>query len=283
MKGTHAEKFIKKQFNLIRKNIPESFSLKKGEAIHDYRVALKRINAILNFIVQHNLRKNISSLYRITKLHKIYKTGGALREIQINRKILDSYRERLENPFSSFSNFLKQKNKTYRRKFRKVRVKFSFRKCHKFERLLLGVFHKIPENEMLALVDHFISGRIAEIELLIMGHHVEDKLHRIRKLVKRIKYMLELSGLENRNYGSLNFNIERIGILEDHIGHWHDLFVFREEINAYIERIHRLGRNDHDIDLLSGIVDEEYQKQFTETVDHIYTDFDIQRDVAAAN
>jgi CHAD domain-containing protein len=275
MERPYAEKYIKKQFNLLRKNIPRSFNLKNWDAIHDFRVALKRIVSILKFIKQHDLKKNISALYKVTRLNYIYDTGGELREIQINRRILKTYRERFDYPILAFSKFLKKKEKTAARKLRKSRVKFSQRKCRKFESQMLKTFRGIPENEILTLVDRFISGRIAEIESLILDHHVESRLHRIRKLIKSIKYMLEMTGHEKRSYGTLNFTIEKITLLEDHIGRWHDLFVFQEEVNFFRDRLDKHGKSDPEVDLLVHVVQREYEKQFNETVQHIYTDFDI--------
>jgi CHAD domain-containing protein len=275
MDRTHAEKYIKKQFNLLRKNIPRSFKLKNWDAIHDFRVALKRIIAILKFIKQHDLKKNISGLYKVTRLHYIYNAGGDLREIQINRRILKSYRERFDYPISAFSKFLKKKEKIAGRKLRKSRLNFSLKKCRKFESQLLKTFRGIHEHELQALVDNFISGRIAEIETLILDHHVESKLHRIRKLVKRIKYMLEMSGYERRSYGTLNFTIEKITLLEDHIGRWHDLFVFQEEVNLFLNKLKNRGKSDLEVDLLVHVVQKDYEKQFRETVQHIYADFGI--------
>ncbi|MBR9998613.1 MAG: CHAD domain-containing protein [Cyclobacteriaceae bacterium] len=275
MNRSYAEKFIKKQFNQLRKNIPRSFSLKNWDAIHDFRVALKRIVSILKFIKQHDLKKNINSLYKVTKLNVLYDTGGELREIQINRRILKTYRNRFNYPFLAFSRFLRKKEKIAGRKLKRSRVKFSFRKCRKFESQLIRTIREIPERKMLSLVDHFISGRISEIEFLILDHHVESKLHRIRKLIKSIKYMLEMSGLEKRSYGTLNFTIDKITLLEDHIGHWHDLFIFQEEIVFFREWLEKRGRSDLEVDLLVHVVQKDYEKQFQDTVQHIYTDFDI--------
>ena len=279
MNRSHAEKFINRQFNLLRKNIPKSFTLKNYDAIHDYRVAVKRIVAILKFIRQHDLKKNISSLYKVTKLDQIYAVGGELREIQINRKILLDYRARFQQPFLEFRKFLEKKERTARRKVKKSRKKFSFKKCSKFEKQLQRPMMGITEVEMLRLVDHFISSRISEVESLIMDHHVEDKLHRIRKLIKSIKYMLEMSGLERRSYGTLNFTLEKITLLEDHIGKWHDLFVFQEEVILYREKLLKRGRTDHEAGILEELVGHDYKRQFQETVEHIYRDFEIPKRV----
>jgi CHAD domain-containing protein len=211
----------------------------------------------------------------VTRLNDIYETGGKLREVQINRRILRTYRNRFNYPFTAFARFLKKEEKISGRRLRKSRIKFLHRKSRKFESQVLKTFRGIPENELLALIDHFISGRIAEIELLILDHHVESKLHRIRKLVKSIKYMLEMSGLEKRSYGKLNFTLEKITLLEDHIGLWHDLYVFQAEVNFFRNKLQKRGKSDLEVDLLVHIVQKDYEKQFRETVQHIYADFEI--------
>jgi CHAD domain-containing protein len=278
MNKTYAEKYIKKQFNQLRKNILKSFNLKNKEAIHDFRVALKRIVSILKFMKKHELRKNVDKLYKVTKLNFVFKVGGDLRENQINRKILKSYKDQFNYQFTVVNKYLKGKEKIAGRVLKRTRKKVSFKKTRKFESMLLQTFREIREDEVMSLIDQFISARITEIETLILDHHVESRLHRIRKLIKSIKYMLELSGQEKRSYGTLNFTIEKITLLEDHIGHWHDLFVFQEELNSLKEYLDNRRKPDLEMDFLLHVVDKDYKRQFQDTVQHIYEDFDINRD-----
>jgi CHAD domain-containing protein len=275
MHKSYAERYIKKQFNQLRKNILRSFNLKNKEAIHDFRVALKRIVAIVKFAKKQDLKKNISKAYKVSKLDFFFQIGGQLREIHINRRILKTYIERYNYRFYVLNNYLKGKEKMGGRLLKQTKKKISFKKIRKFESLLLHTFHDIPEAVVLSYVDQFISIRIAEIEKLIMDHYVESKLHRIRKLVKSIKYMLELSGMEKRSYGTLNFTIEKITLLEDHIGHWHDLYLFKSEVSNFQELINRKKKPDMEVDFLMHIVGKDYDSQFHDTVQHIYKDFDI--------
>lgn len=275
MQKSHAEKYLKKQFNQLRKNILRSFNLKNKEAIHDFRVALKRIVAIVKFAQNQELKKNLKKAYKVSRLDLIYEIGGLLREIHINRKILRSYIERFNYRFTVFSNFLRGKEKTAGRHLKQKKKKISFKKIRKFESVMLHLFRDVPSEPLLQYVDQFITIRIAEIEKLILDHHVETKLHRIRKLIKSIKYMLELSGQERRSYGTLNFTIEKITLLEDHIGHWHDLYIFKKEVSNFREQLDRKKRPDMEVDFLVHVVGKDYEVQLHDTVKHIYKDFDI--------
>ncbi len=275
MHKSFAEKYIKNQFNQLRRNILRSFNLKNKEAIHDFRVALKRIVAIVKFIKKQNLKQNISKAYKVSRLDFFFEVGGQLREIHIHRKILRTYIDQYNYRFKVFSQYLKGKERIAGSLLKKTKKKISFKKIRKFESLLLHTFRDIPEEVVLSYVDQFISVRIGEIENLILDHHVESKLHRIRKLIKSIKYMLELSGQEKRTYGSLNFTIEKITLLEDHIGHWHDLFDFKTEIGSFQTLLNRKRRPDLEVDFLVHIVEKDYDSQFHDTVEHIYKDFDI--------
>lgn len=275
MQKSLAEKYLKRQFNQLRKNILRSFNLKNKEAIHDFRVALKRIVAIVKFAQNQDLKKNLKKAYQVSRLDFIYEIGGELREIHINRKILRSYTERFNYRFTAFSNYLKGGEKKAGRLLKQKKKKISFKKIRKFESVMLHIFRDVPAETLLQYVDQFIAIRIAEIEKLILDHHVESKLHRIRKLIKSIKYMLELSGQERRSYGTLNFTIEKITLLEDHIGHWHDLYIFKNEVSNFREQLTRKKRPDLEVDFLVHVVGKDYEIQFRDTVQHIYTDFDI--------
>ncbi len=276
MQKSYPEKYIKKQLNQFRKNYIRSSSLKNKEAIHDFRVALKRIVAIIKFLKRYNLKRNITKVYKSSNLDSFYEAGGRLREIQINKKILKTYKEKYDNRFSTVTNYLKGQEKIAIRNLKKSRGTISFKKTKKFESILLKNFGVLPEDKILVLVDQFISARISEIETLILDHHVESKLHLIRKLIKSIKYLLEMSGLKERSYGKLNFTIDRITLLEDWIGQWHDLFVFREEVKDLGRFLEQRVKKDAETDFLLLHVERDYQVIFNETVQYIYADFKIE-------
>ena len=276
MHKSYPEKYIKKQLNQFRRNYIRSASLKNKEAIHDFRVALKRIVAIIKFLKKYNLKRNINKVYKTSNLESFYRAGGRLREIQINKKILKTYRTKFDNRFSTLNNYLTGREKIAIRELKKSRKSISFKKTRKFESILLKNFREIQEDKILELVDQFISARITEIETLIIDRHVESKLHLIRKLIKSIKYLLEMSGQKERSYGKLNFTIERITLLEDWIGHWHDLYVFREEVKDLGRWLEQRVKKDAETDFLLLHIERDYQIIFNETVQYIYADFKIE-------
>lgn len=272
-------RYIRHQINLFKKHYLYAYNPGNREAIHDYRVSLKRIRLLMKYLGEISETMRLRNAFKKARLNKVFKTGGILREIQINRKLLKEYENKENRKFRDFRFYMKKKEVKARRKFREVWKKFSFRRLYNFRLRLIRAYTDTPESFITEHLDIFLNNRLQQIENLVKDKEVENHLHRIRKLTKDIKYLLELSELSKKDIGSLKLNIERITLLEDLIGKWHDYLVFKEECNAFEEYL--IKRNADDKHLiyseLREHVSSDYSELYNQTVEKIYEVFEISR------
>lgn len=267
--------YIHLQVTTFRKNFIHSISRRNFDEIHDYRVALKRIRTIINFIRQIPGGSNLKKCFKINNLQQAFKSGGILREMQVNRIILAGFEERKQARFSRFRNYIRSKEKFAFRNLKIARNRFSADKLMKFERQLTRAVREIPGDLFREHVHIFVETQISQINELVKDQNVETSLHRIRRNTKSIRYLMEISGPGSITYKDLDFAVEKITELEDLIGNWHDHLVFKQDLEKYINSLQK--RNDvdgHTLNLLSS-VEEEYNRLFRQTVKAIYEHYKI--------
>ncbi len=216
-------------------------------------------------------------MFKIVHLKRIFKAGGALRELHVNKKILREYQERSGFIFSKISETYRDREKMTHKALAGEIRRYQYHAIKRFEQNLIYKITCMPENLFLELIDQFINQRIGIIESLIQEHHVEENLHRIRKRVKSIKYMLEMAAIRERSYGELNFTIPSITTLEDLIGNWHDRYVFRNELLPLTTSPRYRKPPDNLIIWLLAEVRSDYNVWYQKTVQSIYSDFAISK------
>src|SRR5210317_1303663 len=113
--------YIRLQTKLFRKNFINSTSRKNFDEIHDYRVALKRLRNVVNFIKQMPGGKNLKKCFSINHLQRAFKSGGVLREMQINRIILKRYEQKRGIRYNGFRDYIKYREKEAFRSLKNTR------------------------------------------------------------------------------------------------------------------------------------------------------------------
>lgn len=267
--------YFKEQIKTFRVNFIRSKSRKNFEAIHDYRVALKRIRNLINFLRHIPGGKDLKNCYKINHLQLAFKSGGILREMQINRIKLNGYESQLGMKFNGFRNFIGQREANALTKLEQARHRFSAKKLSRFEKKVARAMEHISSSTFLKHVDQFIEKRIGQIRELVNTRHVESALHRIRRHTKSIKYLLEMTKAGTRNFGNLKFEFDIITALEDLIGDWHDLQVFKIDLDQYIATVESRRSIEPELRRLRSVVERDYKKIFKKTVQAVYDHYQI--------
>jgi CHAD domain-containing protein len=267
--------YIHLQAKLFRKNFIQTTSRKNFDEIHDYRVALKRLRNIVNFIKQIPGGKNLKKCFNINNLNRAFKSGGILREMQINRIILGRYEQKSGIRYYGFRDYINRREKEAFKKLKKARYRFSARKLMKFEVKVVNAIKSIQPAKLSEFVDNFIVRRIAEIKDLVREHNVESTLHRIRRETKSIKYLLEMNNTRSKSYGDIEFEIDIVTALEDRIGNWHDQQVFKNELEKYLSILEKRRIADEPARKLKTAVERDYRLIFKQTVKAVYDHYKI--------
>lgn len=204
------------------------FREKSPEALHDLRVALRRVSATANALGRGKLAK---------RSKKMVQSLSDLRQIEIDRELLARVRELGWLPEevaagvdARWDALLKDGEKEAARKLPDAAVK-------RVRRTLTRLSKKKQQN----LVAKLEKARERADEMLATPPHDPDDrvLHRYRLAVKRARYLTEDLAVAGRP--GLEADIERKKRLQDALGRWNDLRLFRRDLASTRDEAERRG------------------------------------------
>jgi CHAD domain-containing protein len=217
------------------------------EGLHDLRVALRRIEATAAALGKKKIERRSRSLVR---------SLSTLRQLQVDRQLLARLRELGHVPENAAASLDARWGAEYSEGLEKTARAARSKKPRRLERRLRRLARRNGSDAILRL--ELERSRI-EHRLLPPGEDATDRrLHRFRIAIKRARYLAEdlavcgVPGLEGR--------IAREKELQDALGRWNDIHLFRERLKKTREESERRGsitlvlELDHLIAALEGTV-----------------------------
>jgi len=203
------------------------------QAIHQMRVAVKKINAV------HKLKKSIN--YPITlrdtffKLVKdIFFHSGKLRDVQLQHLILNNYKEKLSYDFEHLQHHINKQEKYLLDNLQALVTHIeptSFDKPSVLEKRVTNAKYRVdPERDSIA----FIIKKTENISNLLLLIENEDYVHKLRKQVKQLFFVLQFLAhcFPDNVFGK--YDLSNLRMIGDRLGQWNDLFMFNLQINNFL-------------------------------------------------
>ena len=217
------------------------------EGLHDYRVALRRAEATAAALGKKTTERKARSLVR---------SLSPLRQLEVNRRLLSRLREMGHISESAAAGLDARWGGEYAEGLEEAARAARRGKRRRFEKTLRR-HARHPQDDAPFRLE--IERRRVESRLVPPPEDASDRrLHRYRIAVKRARYLAEdltacgVPGLENR--------IAREKELQDALGRWNDLHLFRERLKETREESEARGsvslvlELDHLIAALEGTV-----------------------------
>lgn len=213
------------------------------DALHDLRVASRRLRAVVSLIGRTMPRRRTNSL--AAKLRQLTRTLGLPREIDVNIEIIEQLLPPAAAPEDRAAIEHLLETLTARRDFehRRMTRKLNRLKVAKLRRQILDLAQRIPESaasedahaadDVLApLIENAFAGLPA-----VRQSERPAELHEMRIAIKRLRYAFEwLSPAAPGGFASL---IQRAVALQDCIGSHHDHFrleAWLTEIETHLDQ-----------------------------------------------
>jgi len=198
------------------------------EGLHDLRVALRRLEATAAALGKEKIERRSRSLVR---------SLSTLRQLQIDRQLLARLRKLGRLPENAAENLDTQWGAAYSKGVEKAERVARSEKPRRLERRLRRLARKNGSDATLRL--ELERGRI-ERRLLPPGKDATDRrLHRYRIAVKRARYLAE--DLASCGVPGLERRIAREKELQDALGRWNDIHLFRERLKEAREESEARG------------------------------------------
>ena len=215
MKKKEEAKYLDREWLLMTANLKAFFETEDQEALHKFRVAVKKLRAMLYLF---EIADDDGSLMKLFKpVRKIFKHAGVIRDAHINLLLAKQYK--LKNDLFESSQ---------RQVIESGIIDFRTNSEEYFKTLKDG--HKKIKKQLNKLSDKDIAAyyrqQLEQIAANMDELQFNEELHTSRKLIKILMYNKKLA--EAALEGTVSLNISYLDKLQDTIGEWHDNIVTAE-------------------------------------------------------
>lgn len=212
----------------------------KGESVHDFRVAMRRLSATL--LTAKEITATQSANAALAELDNIMRPLGKLRDAQVLLGLLEKLPKRHRNILSAFIRFLEAREARFRDKSRKMMRKLNVKRIRKLCKAaraeLSPKSSPIMSKEQAgsALAHRILLRRYRSVvayRLRAITHCNPEALHRMRLALKRMRYTAEVLHPLLPQMGQSRLNL--LSQFQTYLGDIHDLDVLTEKISKFYD------------------------------------------------
>ena len=208
MKTKKEKEYLKKYLNAIQKHLKDFLQSQDQEALHQFRVQVKKTRSLLVLLEDGGDNKKLLRLFKPVK--KVFKKAGSIREAYIHLRLGDQHHLH---------------NDAFGKQQQQVVEKGTEAFCDKGHKHLHHLKKaKVKLNKAIHHIDNagiqaFYNKTLNEIAEFLAQPVFDEGLHQCRK---QIKYLLHNRKLAAKEVESLSFNTDYLDELQEMIGKWHD-------------------------------------------------------------
>lgn len=232
------KKYLRHYLQHILHDLKQNYlSIKKRARernVHDFRVAVKKINALFDLLAFQAPGKFTTSS-QINQVKRLYKLLGRIRDAQIGGMLYETYSRQLDGSCEHVTTFIRKKEKTSRKQFsawkKDTQARFS---PTVLEEDLRQFFH-IDNQELIRSCDRFGQWQFQNIQRHLQARK-DEKWHKVRMESKSIRYTLEL-GQKLSPDSEREMVLDKIKLIGDLLGDWHDRIILTEMAKECDEQV----------------------------------------------
>ena len=238
MDSVDLSKLLEKRFKKIKKHYHSLLLDFDENEIHDYRLEIKKLRALLRLI---NAGMPPEQQIKLGgKMKEFYGLTGNIRNLQLHQLRIRTYQESLLlSPTTSYQKALHMAGEQNRKDALSVAAKISF---SNFENKILG---RVQEGLRSTTVQNFVRQKQAYlVSLLSHPEYYDEDLHEVRKVLKDFLYDWSLITSSAFSLLPAVFSQQNLESLTSDLGNFHDLCVgllfldnsYSDSVDTYAER-----------------------------------------------
>ncbi len=224
--------YFLKHKQIILENLELCQDPKDIEAIHNFRLSVKRIKVVMalfetlkkgDFIAKEHLRE----------IKKLYRCSGKLRDLQVTSLLMtDMQFDGLKPIIEAFEARIVKK----RIKFEKALMAFDIKWLDQLDKELFNLLKQQSDKKLIASGYLMLNALEGDIQDIFRSTTDEKRLHEIRTKIKDIIYLSNIFDEQLAVQDHINISGERLRELGELAGNWHDCLNLEVEIKKFIEK-----------------------------------------------
>jgi CHAD domain-containing protein len=233
--------FISNRIKSIEKQLHRFYFDRKMERLHQIRVDIKKIKAILSFV-----KKVYCENFESDSLKTLFTNAGEIRQFQITIELLES----ISFPPQNIIQCLKQKRDVLIKEFL-IEIPSYLKLVNQFQENFYFNFLNPSEKA----ITYYLTSRRKKANRNFNCRR-RSKMHRFRKLLKKIMYVYGI--LPKKMKKHLELKVGLINKVQKEVGEWHDTYA---AIDFLI--LNNVNRKDNSITALNQLEAKQFDNIFT--------------------
>lgn len=207
-----------------------------GEAIHEVRVDIKRMRALLNFASVLNSGNRYLATQE--KLEKLFKRAGKLRHYQLLMELARRYMDELGLRLDSYFNILKQHELYERKRFQEFNARFDRRFLVRNERQFVKDLGSLATETIVTELRGHCDRLLKRVKSTVIGSDApSESYHAVRILAKETRYSLELLRKCTTPIAAQGKLDQQLLGLHQALGAWHDFDLAASDLEDFLQGV----------------------------------------------
>ena len=230
--------YLFKNLDLFKENLDKAQRIYDPEAIHDYRVAVKRIRALVRAVDRCG-ENPVFPEDMIIPLRLMFKAGGTIRDDQVQIALIEEIEQKYTRSFPLIKEFYRQKIKIQRDSFFVKSFEMEPGDTNLVKEQVRDSLEKLDEKDLETNLNNWLKDSMLKLKRKRYDLDIPERLHRFRTRYKQNGYLVEMiyqSKYDLRITKKLSIIMKVFG---QDLGNWHDYFqlqtntaiIFRESRN----------------------------------------------------
>jgi CHAD domain-containing protein len=231
--------YLSRYLGQFRLNLEKAIEEYDPEAIHEYRVAVKRIRAVI---------RTLNSIYddpvippkMIQPLRLMFKAGGTIRDDQVQIGLVEDIESKFGHSFPLIKEFYFKRIEDQRDAFFLKSIDFDLDSIDVLSRQIEELLRPLDDTSLEHDLYQRLHSSMEKLKRKRYDLDKPDKLHRFRTRYKENGYIAEMMFHSNFTYKISKTAFNRMKNFGQELGNWHDhyqlwsktAFIFQESKNA---------------------------------------------------
>ena len=227
--------FYTKQQMKLQRELETYEALPNEESLRQMRLCVKKMRVVFR-LLERLTDGGIVAKAQLTEIRSVFKSAGNIRDFQLQLSLLNSYQIELKLGYSEYLAYLNREIHVYSNVFKTDNIIISNSQLVENQILIKHfILVELSELDILNRIYAFLRKRLKKIKKAVkIGE--EEALHQIRIWYKEVHYLLSLLNKHHFQSEKLKLELKEIKNFGRKIGAWHDLTVFRDSFNHYMDK-----------------------------------------------
>ena len=213
------------------------------EVIHQLRLCIKKLRAYNKLATYPGPSQPEEYKKVAQELKKLFSLAGQIRDVQVQIQLLAEYEEQNNTPYPEFGKWLQSIEKKQISHFNSSSGNFFPFPDGKSSKQQNAEESSVESNETILLHSEIVLNELfAMAQKLATGYIIDADLHRIRRVTKQLRYILNVVHYSFPDYAYRRITIADLREIESVVGVWHDKLVGREFLESFMKKFHKMDK-----------------------------------------